>query len=259
MDITHQTSTDHPVVRHVMPSYALRWLRLGWRDMKRAPADTLFYGAVFVAMGYFLSYYFSAAPEVVISLATLFLLAGPFLAIGLYDLARQIEAFDGQGRPSLLHSMSAWRVNIQAFSLYAVLLAVVVFAWFRVSLLMFALFYETAALPSVGDIVNNAFLPENLSFLLAYFGTGLLFALVVFASSVVAIPMMLDKEADTITAVVNSFQAVYKNLLTMVVWAAMIVLLTAIGFATLYIGLIVTVPLIGLASWHAYRDLVSYQ
>ncbi|GGY07969.1 DUF2189 domain-containing protein [Paludibacterium paludis] len=259
MDITHQSSTEHPVVRHVMPSYTLRWLRLGWRDIKKSPVDALFYGAAFVLMGYFLSYYFSEAPQIVITLSALFLLAGPFLAIGLYDLARQMEAFDGQGRASLLHSMVAWRGNIQAFSLYAVLLAVVVFAWFRVSLLMFALFYDTAALPSIDDILRNALLPENLPFMLVYFGTGFFFAALVYGCSVIAMPMMLDKEVDTITAMVNSLQAVYKNVLTMLLWAVIIVGLTAVGFATMYLGLILTVPLVGFASWHAYRDLVSYQ
>ncbi|MEF2276582.1 hypothetical protein, partial [Pseudomonas aeruginosa] len=85
------------------------------------------------------------------------------------------------------------------------------------------------------------------------------FAVAVFALSVCAIPMMLDKDVDTITAMVMSVQAVYHNLLTMLVWAAMIVVLTAIGFATQFIGLLLIMPLIGLSSWHAYRALINFE
>lgn len=257
MDITHQPSQIRPVARHVAPAAVFEWLRLGWRDLRKAPGDSLFYGAAFVLMGYLLTLYFSLAPEFVITLSTLFLLAGPFLAIGLYDIARQLEYYRGS-RIDLAKSMTAWRHNLPSFTLYAALLAVLVFGWFRVSLLMFALFYETAV-PTFDALLADLFNPANLSFLVAYFGTGFLFATLVFALSAVSIPMMLDREVDAITAMIASLQAVYRNLLTMLVWAGMIVLLTAIGFATYFIGLMITVPLIGLATWHAYRALIAYE
>lgn len=257
MDITHLPSHEHVVVRHVTPDQPLQWLRLGWQDLRRAPADSLFYGAVFVVMGFLLNMYFDFAPQHVITLATLFLLGGPFLAIGLYDIARQLEAPAG-GRVTLMHSMTAWRVNMPGFTLFAALLAVLVFGWFRVSLLMFALFFQ-GSVPSLEQLVVSAFTAENLPFLIAYFGTGFFFAVAVFALSVCAIPMMLDKEVDTVTAMVMSVQAVYRNLLTMLVWAAMIVVLTAIGFATQFIGLLIIMPLIGLSSWHAYRALINFE
>ena len=170
-----------------------------------------------------------------------------------------MEAFDGHGRVKLAHSMSAWRVNLPAFTLYAALLAVLVFGWFRVSLLMFALFYDTAALPSLNDIVVNAFNPDNIAFLVAYFAVGFLFAQVVFSVSVVSIPLMLDKEVDTVTAMIASVQAVLKNVLTMGIWAAIIVALSAVGFVTYFLGLIIIMPVLALASWHAYRDLITFE
>ena len=259
MDITHGSSREHPVIHHVSVSQPFAWLRLGMQDLLKSPADAMFYGVAFVLMGYLLISYFNSAPQFVLTLVTLFLLAGPFLAIGLYDLARQHEALRGKQRVSLLHSMSAWKANLPGFTLFAALLAVMVFGWFRVSLLMFAMFFDTAALPSLDAIMLNAFSPDNMTFLLAYFGVGFLFAVAVFSLSVIAIPMLLDKEVDTVTAMVNSVQAVYKNLLTMAVWAAMIVILTAVGFATFFIGLIVIMPVLGLASWHAYRAMITYE
>ena len=257
MDITHPSSSEHVVIAHVSVSQPFQWLRLGWQDLRRAPANTLFYGAVFVVMGYLLNMYFDFAPEYVITLSTLFLLAGPYLAIGLYDIARQLE-LQGSQRVSLVHSMTAWRVNMPGFTLFAALLAVIVIGWFRVSLLMFALFYE-GSVPSLAVLVSSVWAIEHSAFLVAYFGSGFFFAIAVFALSVCAIPMMLHKDVDTITAMVNSVQAVYHNLLTMLVWAAMIVALTAIGFATHFVGLLLIMPLIGLASWHAYRALIHYE
>lgn len=142
--------------------------------------------------------------------------------------------------------MTAWKAKLPGFTLFAALLAVLVFGWLRVFLLLLALFYHTAALPSLAE-------------LLAYFGVGFLFVATVFALSRVVIPMLLDKDVDTVTAVVHSLQAVYKNLLTMTVWAAMIVILTAVGFATYFIGLIIIKPVLGLANWHAYRAMITYE
>ncbi|RXZ43536.1 DUF2189 domain-containing protein [Crenobacter cavernae] len=256
MDITHLPSHDHPVVRHVTPAHTLRWLKMGYKDFKRAPADCAFYGVIFVVMGFFLAFYFDQAPQYVITFSTIFLLAGPFLALGLYDVARQLEAFGG--RVNLMHTITSWRVNMPAFTLYAALLTVLVFGWFRMSLLMFALFFE-GPLPSLDQVVSASFTVDNIGFLVAYFGTGFFFALLVYAISAVSIPMMLDKEIDTISAMVTSLVAVYKNLLTMLLWAAIIVAMTVIGFLTYYVGLLFLMPIVALASWHAYRDLIAYE
>ncbi|MDF0606759.1 DUF2189 domain-containing protein [Neisseriaceae bacterium TC5R-5] len=259
MDVTHDVPRDRPVPRQVAALQGVVWLKKGFRDFQKAPADCLFYGTAFMVMGYLLSFYVEQAPVLVITFATMFLLAGPFLAIGLYDIAKQMEAFDGRGRVRLIHSITAWRTNMPGFSLFAALLAVLVFGWFRVSLLLFALFYDTAQLASLNDIVANAFDSDNLQFLLLYFLVGFLFAQVVFSISVVSIPLLLDKEVDTITAMIASVQAVRKNVLAMGVWAAIIVAMTLIGFVTYYIGLIIIMPVLALASWHAYRDLITFE
>lgn len=94
-------------------------------------------------------------------------------------------------------------------------------------------------------------------FALVYFAVGGFFATFVFAISVVALPLMLDRRTDAITAAIASLVACGRNPGPMLLWAGCIVLLVAIGFATLFFGLIVTMPLVGHATWHAYRDLVA--
>jgi uncharacterized membrane protein len=82
-------------------------------------------------------------------------------------------------------------------------------------------------------------------------------ALIVFALTVVSVPLLLDRKTDFITAMRTSLRTVDANLLVMTFWGAIVVTLTALGFLTLFFGLIVLMPLIGHASWHAYRDLVE--
>jgi uncharacterized membrane protein len=259
MELIHQTSTEHIVIRRLTPGRIVLWMQLALRDLRRAAPDVLLYGALFVFAGYVLTFYLDSAPQVVLTMATLFLLVGPFLAIGIYDLARQIETRRPTEKLSLRHSLVAWRDNLQSFTLFAVLLAVLVFSWFRLSLLIFALMFDFSSLPSVEMILVQAIAPQNWPFMLVYLGSGFVFALLAFAASAFAVPMMLEREVDVVTAILTSMRAVQQNLMTMALWAAMIVLLTVIGLVTYFVGLLVVMPLIGLATWHAYRDTIAYE
>ncbi|OWY37569.1 hypothetical protein CEK28_16195 [Xenophilus sp. AP218F] len=252
--------TTRPVARQVAISRPLEWLRLGFRDFHKAPTDCLLYGCAFVLMGCLLDAYLELAPELELSFATLFLLAGPFLAIGLYDVSRQMEAFDGRGRVKLGHALIAWRRNLSSFSLFSVILAFLTAAWFLCSLLLFALFYDGSAAPTPSELLAGGLRGEHLDFLLCYLAALLLFALLVFAISVVSIPLLLDEpDVDAMTAILASVQVVRRNLLTMAAWAAIIAAMTAIGFATYFLGLIIIMPVLALSSWHAYRDLITFE
>jgi uncharacterized membrane protein len=121
---------------------------------------------------------------------------------------------------------------------------------------MFALFYE-GGMPTLESFIAQISKFDNIEFLIAYLAVGGFFATLVFAFSVVSIPMMLDRNQDTVTAMLGSFLALVRNLPVMLVWAALIVLLTAIGIATALVGLVVTMPLVGHATWHAYRALIE--
>ncbi|WP_028537132.1 DUF2189 domain-containing protein [Paludibacterium yongneupense] len=257
MDIVHPLP-QRVHIHRVGPAHIRRWFRLAERDLRRVPADALFYGVLFVLMGFSLTLYYNDDPEIVLALVMTFLLGGPFLATGLYDLSRQMEAFEGRGKVKLLKSLVAWRSNLSGFSLYGVLLTVIVFGWFRLSLLIFALFYDTDAVPSLDVLLENALSLSHWAFLLAYFGSGFVVAFLVFAVSVIALPMLRDKEVDAVTAMVTSVQAVYQNLATMSLWAFVIVVLTVLGLASYFVALLVFMPLIGMATWYAYRDIITY-
>jgi len=133
---------------------------------------------------------------------------------------------------------------------------VILLVWARASLIVFALFY-TGEMPTVASFVGQILSPDNLEFLLAYVCVGGGFALLVLAISVVSVPMMLDRDTDGIVAVLTSLRAFGANVPAMLVWGMLIVTLTAAGFALYFAGLVVAVPVIGHATWHAYRALVE--
>ncbi|MFZ5538211.1 MAG: DUF2189 domain-containing protein [Pseudomonadota bacterium] len=242
-----------PKIRRVSMSAPLRWITAGWRDFRRAPAASAFYGAAFALMGWLIYFVFSHAYEYTSALTAGFLLVGPFVATGLYDISRRLA----HGEPVALRpTLTAWKANVSAFSLFALVLTVILLVWARASLVTFALFFSTG-MPTLSGFLRQIVSLEHLDFVLVYLAVGLGFAAIVFAVGVVSVPMMLDRGTDTIVAALTSVRALAENPAPLLFWAVLIVLLIGAGFATLFVGLIVTAPIVGHATWHAYRDLVA--
>lgn len=231
----------------------LRWLARGWRDLVTGPG--LFYGIAFVAMSWSLQAYLADQPHVTLALGTGFALIGPFLALGLYDLSQQRER---GAAADLLPSLRAWKRNPGAIGLYAIILMLLLAAWIRVSVVLVALFYQGAMPTATSFLKNLVFSGDNLGFLAVYFGVGALFALLVFSVSVVSLPLMLDRGTDTITAMIASCLVIARNPMAMILWALLLGLLILAGLVTWYFALLVTGPLVGHASWHAYRDVIAH-
>jgi uncharacterized membrane protein len=243
-----------PPIRPIGAAAPLRWLSAGASDLRRAPLASLFYGVAFALMGWLIHYVFQHAYEYASALTGGFLLVGPFLCAGLYDISRRLE----RGEPAPLRpTLTAWRANLGAFSLFALLLTIVMLVWARASLVTFALFFSTGGMPTVSNFLAHVVSPDHWDFVAAYFGVGGLFAAIVFAISVVSVPMMLDRGTDTIVAALTSVRALFENFGPLLLWASLIVLVVGIGFATLFIGLVIAVPIVGHATWHAYRELVG--
>jgi uncharacterized membrane protein len=175
--------------------------------------------------------------------------------MGMYDISRRRERGE---QVRLAATLTAWRTNLPAIGFYAVILALLMAVWIRVSVVVVALFFE-GGMPNAQTLLRDILTSESgLAFLFAYLAAGFGFALLVFSTSVVSLPMLLDRERmDTLTAMITSFNAVRLNFGPMLLWAGLIVVLTAVGFATLHLGLVVILPVIGHATWHAYRDVVE--
>ncbi len=243
-----------PVVRSGLPLTApIDWLRRGADDLKACGWPSLFYGVCFAGTGLVLMLALRHAVQLVTAVTTGFMLVGPFFAIGLYELSRRRETGDAL---TLRPTLAVWRRNLAAIGIYSLILIVLYLLWARASLVMFALFYH-GGMPTLEGFMAQILKFDNIEFMIAYLVVGAIFAGLVFAFSVVSIPMMLDRNQDTVTAMLASFLALVRNLPMMLLWGGLIVLLTALGIATAFIGLIVTMPLVGHATWHAYRALVE--
>jgi uncharacterized membrane protein len=242
-----------PTVREVSAGAPLKWIARGFADLRACPGPSLFYGLCFAAMGVLTMVMFLHAYEYIAALASGFLLVGPLVAMGLYEISRRRERGEAC---ALGPTLTVWRRNMSNIGVFAVVLGVVLLVWARASMVVFALFY-TDEMPSLDSLLEQILTLRNLEFLSAYVGVGLIFATVAFAASVVSVPLMLDRNQDAITAMLASVGALLNNPGPMLVWAGLIVVLTAIGFATFNIGLVVLMPVIGHATWHAYRDLIE--
>ena len=232
--------------RRVPATAPLRWVAAGWRDLRRAWPASLAYGLFLVATSWamILLAFRMGSYVLVLSLLSGFVFLGPVLALGLYSLSRQI----GRGeRPSLARSLAAGRRHLGNEMVFALVLLIVFLVWARAAS-MIHVFFPVEADPGPREL---------LVFLGVGSAVGSIFAAITFAASAFSLPMMIDREVDTVTAVVTSINAVLRNKGPMGVWVALIVGLTGLGFLTAFLGLAVALPLLGHATWHAYTETID--
>lgn len=244
-----------PMVRLITLDHPWQWLAAGWRSTLATWPASFAYGALFALLGYSLLYLAGNQFYLVLALTAGFLLVGPFLAVGFFDIARHLE----QGsRPAWFHAFIAWRGKALPVLLFGLLVGIIMLFWGRITALLYGLLVNPvdSVLLSEG-FTQLFFTTEGQIFLLAFVAIWSVLALLVFMLSAVSIPMILDRRCDFVTAVLTSVKAVTANRWPMLLWAELIVVFTGIGLVTFYIGLVVTLPLIAHASWHAYRDLVE--
>jgi uncharacterized membrane protein len=230
----------------------LRWLALGWRDFVRAPGIGVFYGAVFMVMGWALLTVYEHAPAYTLALSAGFLLVGPFLCLGLYRVSQRLEA--GQ-RPDFGDSLLAWDTRTGQLAIFGLVLLVLEMLWGRATLVVFAVSFE--GMPELGGSLWALLEPENLGFLAAWAAVGAVFASLIYAVSVVSIPMILHRQTDAVTAGLTSLRLVLTQTGVMLWWAALIAGLVGLSLLPWFCGLLVVGPVVGHASWHAYRTAVA--
>ena len=199
-----------------------------------------------------LGWVFRASPEYVMSMASGCLLLGPFLAMGLYDTSRRREA---GLKPQLSESLTCWDSHMGSMGMLVLVLVVLELLWGRASLVVFAVFFNTG-MPSTTGVLQAVFNPQNWSFVAVYTVVGGVFAALVFSTSVVSIPMILDRDTDALTAGITSMRVVVENPGVMLLWGALITLIVAISLWFWGVGLLLAGPVLGFASWHAYRAAV---
>lgn len=226
-------------------SAPLRWLRRGWSDYRRAPGLSLLFGFVIMlcSLGVAALAWQLGRFALLAALLSGFVFIAPLLGVGLYCVSRELEA--GR-RPRLRDSFVLARHVMGQAGVFALAQLVILLLWSRAGMMVNVFF------PMQPDNVRAL-----VEFLLIGSAVGSVFAALTFASAAFSLPMIADREVDMITACLSSIQAVLRNKPAMLVWGTLIALLTALGFATAFLGLIVVMPWLAYAAWHGYREVID--
>ena len=239
-------------IRHVSALQSIEWLRRGWDDLRHSRSASLGQGAMIAIVGAVLLILFSTHAYLFAAAVTGYLLVGPIMTTELCELSRRRE----MGRPGADESPQPATRDSRSLFRFGAILGSLALIWFVASATMLQTVLHTST-PSLGVALWGSFTdavsrPE----LLGYIVSGAVLAAIVFSLSVVAVPLIIDRHASATDAMWTSVRVTFANLPAMLVWAGLIVAVTALGFVTLLVGMIVVAPLLGHATWHAYRDLV---
>jgi uncharacterized membrane protein len=245
-----------PVVRRITATDIVEALTLGLRDFQAMPIYGLSFGLIYVVGGIGIVLCFTAFGMVylVYPLAAGFALIGPFVAIGLYEVSRCREA----GRPvsyAAIWSTIASRAEIGWMAFVTLFFFII---WmYQVRLLIALLLGLNASFSSMREFIDMLLTThEGLLFLLIGNLDGAALSLILFSLTAVSFPLLLEREVDFVTAMVTSVRAVVTSPLPMLGWALVIVVLLIVSALPYFLGLLVTLPVLGHTTWHLYRRIV---
>ena len=247
-----------PVATHArgLPAgAALGWLRAGWSDLADDPGPSLAYGLVVFAISVAITggLFFLNLDYILLPAIAAFLVVGPLIAVGLYQKSRLIEV--GQ-QPTFRRMILVKPESGGQIGFIGVIMLGLALLWMRAAVILYALFFGVRPFPGFDHIAPMLFTTPLGWAMLATGGViGGLFAAFSFAISAFSIPMLLDQRTDAFTAMGTSIAIAWTNRPVMIAWGAIVTVLTALGLATGFVGLIVVFPLIGHATWHAYRAM----
>lgn len=223
-----------------------KWIALGINDFKRAKFISFVYGIIFTLIPLGIYYWVQSSEFYLVIFPAMicFMLLGPYLAAGLYDVAWQ---FEKKHKPSLGHSLKAMSRNAVNEWAFGILLMVLMIFWLRVASIIHALY------PSYLDMTFANLWP----FLTLGTIVGAGFAALVFFISAFTQPILLERKVDLATAVLSSMNAVWRNKMPMFIWACVIAFCVFLGFVTYFVAFIVIMPILGYATWHGYIQAIQ--
>lgn len=254
-----------PPILPIEPDQPLRWLVLGFRDLCHNPWLSMAHGLVLALAGMLFTWLAFDQFWLLAGLVSAFMVMAPVLATSLYAMSRAIERGERVNLALLVNTWTRWNLKLQsqpdsywALIRFGLLLGLAAVGWVFTSS---ALIQLMAPVPihTPMDFLRHVVASQNHHLFELWLALGGLMAAPLFASSVVSMPLLLDKQVSVLQAVLTSWKAVLSHPITLALWAFLLMGLSLLGLFSLFLGLILVVPVLGHASWHAYRELVDVQ
>lgn len=250
---------DRPEVLQVEVEDIRAALAAGWRDFLKAPQYGLFFAGFYVVGGWLVTWAVMAKGQIwwTLPAAAGFPILGPFIACGLYEVSRRLEAgagLDWRGVVSVIFGQK----DRQIPSMAAVIVVFFLF-WNFLSHMIFALFLGQATLTNISSSLTVFTSPEGLAMLTVGTAVGAVFSTLLFSLTVVSLPMLLEREVDFVTAMLTSLDVVKQSPVVMLGWGALIGALLFLGMLPGFLGLLAVLPILGHATWHLYRRAIAWE
>ncbi len=231
----------------------LGWLARGWADLRRCPGPGLLQGLLLAVPGALLMLLARHQFWWLAGAFSGFLLVAPVLATGFYAVSRELAR---GGHPTLMTVLRAWQPRDGRLIRFGLLLALAGSGWVLCSAALITGFSPTP-ITTPAEFIRQVVLNDASLLFEAWLALGALLAAPLFASTVVTIPLLMDRRVSVLAAIYISWRVVMEHPAAVALWAALLMGLTLLGMASLMLGLVVILPVLGHASWHAYCDLVS--
>lgn len=255
------TAAPRPAVRHPVNTITytdvVKSLRDGLRDFQRAPLYGLFFGFVYAAFGWLLLYLMIGVGlgSYVYPMATGFALVAPFAAAGLYEVSRRIEAGEPLSFGAVLGCV--FGRGGKAVGVMAIVTTFSYIIWLDIAAALYVMFFSMKPPRFMALLDAILTTPRGFVFFVVGNGVGAVLALIVFSIMAVSLPMVFDRDVDFVTAMITSVKSVLANPKPMLLWCAIIGALVGLSIASVFVGLLVTLPILGHATWHLYRRVVA--
>lgn len=232
-------------------------LTKGIRDFIQAPAYGIFFGAVFAFIGLFViqSLLVWQKSWLMYPMLIGFPLIGPFAAVGLYEVSRRLES----GKPLSWNNILnvVWQQSGREIRWMAFVLLFIFWVWMYQIRLLIALILGRMSFSSLQEFASIIVsTPEGLVFVVVGHLVGAFFALLLFSTTVISFPLLLEREVDFITAMIASFKTVMASPTVMLAWGVFVTLVVMLSFVPAFLGLLVVLPILGHTTWHIYKKAV---
>ena len=252
-----------PPILPLMKDQPLHWLALGFKDLARTPLLSMLHGWVLALFGGVITWVAHDRFWLLVGALSGFMVVAPVLATSLYAMSRAMERGEKVDCQLLIRTWTQWQMRWRhdpdsywSLIRFGVLLGLAATAWVVTSAALITLLSPTPIHTPI-DFIRHVVLAKQGHLFEIWMGVGAMMAVPVFASSVIAMPMLLDRQVTVLQAVLTSWKAVLTHPFQMTLWAFLIMGFSLLGMGSLFIGLVFIVPMLGHGSWHAYRQMVD--